>query len=166
MPAETLLSESTVLLFGRLVDDLKLDPKAHASGTGAIAELLKADDARIVRIYSFAYQNEFFNLASPALFVLRGDGSDVDETLANTGLSRLEGTLSEGLKYWAVDREDVTVRLDVMTGRVRRILLDFELTEEGLQDFVRGGSELGLPSNLSGGSRRPRGGRRWRSDDD
>jgi len=165
MPAETLLSESTVLLFGRLVDDLKLDPKAHASGTGAIAELLKANDARIVRIYSFAYQNEFFNLASPALFVVRGDGSDVDETLANSGLSRLEGTLSKGLKYWPVDREDVTVRLDVVTGRVGRILLDYELAEEGLQDFVRGSAGIGAPSNLSTG-RRPRRGRRWRSDDE
>ena len=64
-----------------------------------------------------------------------------------------------------MDRDDVSVRLDVMTGSVDRILLDYELAEEGLQDFVRGGAELGMPANLSGG-RRPRRGRRWRSDDD
>ena len=165
MPNESLLAESTVLLFGREITDNGLVEGAHADSSGAIAELLKADDATIARVYSFAYQNEFFDLASPALFVVRGKGTAVEGNLDSTGLSRIEGTLAAGLSYWPVDRDDVTVRLDVMTGSVARILLDYELAEEGLLDFVRGGSELGLPSNLGGG-RRPRRGRRLRSDDD
>jgi hypothetical protein len=162
---ETLLSESTVFLFGRVIGDLEIVPEPHEGATGAIAALLRDEDAEIARIFSFAYQNEFFDLASPALFVVRGEGTPVDGSVETTGLSMVDGTLTAGLNYWAVDRDDVTVRLDVMTGAVARILLDYELAEEGLQDFVRGGSELGLPSNLSG-NRRPRRGRRWRSDED
>jgi hypothetical protein len=161
---ETLLSDSSVLLFGREVTDLELVKDAHSGSTGAIADLLKADDATIARIYSFSFQNEFFDLASPALFVVRGEGTLVDsETVEQTGLSRLAGDLAEDLRVWVLDRGDVSVRLDVMTGSLDRILLDYELAEEGLQDFVRGGGQVGKPASLSGRSRR-RG--RWRSDDD
>ena len=49
----------------------------------------------------------------------------------------------------------MSVRLDVMTGSFERILLDVELAEEGLQDFVRGGAELGQPSTSAAGEPRP-----------
>jgi hypothetical protein len=164
MPDETLLSESTVLLFGRVIADLDIVAKPHQGGTTAIAELLRDRNAEIARVYGFAYQNEFFDLASPALFVVRGKGTVVDGTLDTTGLARIEGILSKGLSYWPVDREDLTVRLDIMTGPFDRILLDYELAEDGLQDFVRGGGQVGQPAAL-GGRRRGRRGR-WRSEDD
>ena len=90
----------------------------------------------------------------------------VDEDLDRP--DRLAGspaTLNPDLSVWTVDRDDLSVRLDIMTGSFDRILLDYELAEDGLQDFVRGGSELGTavePRRRAA----PRRGRRWRSDDE
>ena len=64
---ETLLSEPKIVLFGRLMDDLALKPGDYKPNHGAVAGLLRSEDARIARIYSFAYQNELVDLASPAL---------------------------------------------------------------------------------------------------
>lgn len=167
MPDETLLSESTVLLFGRQITDITLEKGKHTGGTSALSKLLAAGGSQLARIYSFAYQNEIFDLASPAIFLVQEDGKPVGDafSVGTTGLAHDDGRFASDLLYWAVDRHDLSVRLDVMTGSFGRILLDYELAEDGLQDFVRGGAELGRPAALDGG-RRPRRGRRWRSDDD
>jgi len=163
---ETLLSEPKIVLFGRLMDDLALKPGDYKPNHGAVAGLLRSEDARIARIYSFAYQNELVDLASPALFVVNGEGTSVDGKVETQGLAHVLCGMAEDLRCWSVDRDDVSVRLDVSTGSYRRILLDYELADEGLQDFVRGSAGVGAPANLTGSGRRPRRGRRWRSEDD
>ncbi|HVH03265.1 MAG TPA: hypothetical protein VM891_10030 [Amaricoccus sp.] len=163
---ETLLSESTVLLFGRPITDITLDKGKHG-GKGTLSALLAEPESRLARIYSFAYQNEIIDLASPAIFLVPVEGKPIGDAfrVETTGLAHDDGRFAGDLRYWAVDRHDLSIRLDVMTGSFGRILLDYELAEDGLQDFVRGGAELGKPAALDGG-RRPRRGRRWRSDDD
>ena len=190
---ESLVSDSTIYLFGRPIDDLQLarDPEIYNTGPDApplarrspnhcVVDQLLSKDARIARIYAFSFQNEFFELARPALFVVNGDGDDPlrDEKdpggvwerrqygypLGLTGLSQSGGGLATELRVWAYDRDDFSVRLDIMTGPFGRILLDYELAEDGLQNFVRGGGQLGQPSPLGTRGRGRRG--RWRSDDD
>lgn len=177
---ETLYSEATIHLFGRAMSDLSLRPRgdADAAGDGDAdrVEVRECEDVgpiqgtlgrggrTIARIYAFAFQNEYVELASPALFVLRDNGQPIDDGLDLTGLSRIPEELNEDLTVWRVEREDLTVRLDVMTGSFNRVLLDYELADEGLQGFVRGGGTLGTPTAVnSRARRRPRG---WRSDDD
>jgi hypothetical protein len=163
---ETILSETTIHLFGRAVTDLTLNTEAYANNGGAVANALKAGNPTIARIYAFAFQNEYFDLASPALFIVQGEGAPVDQgSLDLTGYAGSPPTLNPDLRVWVHERNDLSVRLDIMAGSLDRILLDYELAEGGLQDFVRGTAGVGAPSNLSGG-RRPRRGRRWRSDED
>ena len=168
---ETLRSEATIHLFGRAMTDLVLAPVPHDPGpvgallTRASSKAPKQEpQGTIARIYAFAFQNEYVELASPALFVLYGRGSQVgaNPVLDRAGLSRLPDTLNPDLWVWTVERDDTTVRLDVMAGTFNRVLLDYELADTGLQDFARGGSQLGTPTAVSS-RRRPR---RWRSDDD
>jgi hypothetical protein len=197
---ETLVGDSTIYLFGRVMEDLKLQPGADAyriedggqpalrrrSPNHLVVNQLTSPNATIARIYAFSFQNEFFELVRPALFVVNGDGeiplwSDADDPkeprtddrvrrqyaypIGLTGLTQMGGNLATELKVWAYDRDDFSVRLDIMTGSYDRILLEYELAEEGIQGFVRGGGQLGQPAPMGG--RRGRGrGRRWRSDDD
>lgn len=165
MPAETLISEATIYLFGRLMTDIKLVPGAVAAGTPtSAATALAAPNAELARIYAFSFQGEYVSLASPAMFVVNGKGTPVTPAVADTGLAIFPTTLAipKDLLYWPHERDDVTVRLDIMAGTFGRVLLDYELADTGLQDFARGGSQLGTPTAV-GRTRRPRG---WRSNDE
>jgi hypothetical protein len=90
--AETLLSTSNVLLFGRKVEDLQIDhTKEHnpgarkgknsllrdqftpEEGTGASKEKI----ACFARIYGFSYEGTYFDLPRPMLFLVHGAGEKV-----------------------------------------------------------------------------------------
>jgi hypothetical protein len=176
---ETLLSESTVWLFGRVLKDIgfitdsderKKDYEGRSASTQLLRKELAAPDAALARIYAFAFQNELFEMTKPALFLVHGDGRDFKSEeksegglIGIVGLSAMQGLLAADLRGWAYNREDLSLRLDVMSGPLDRILLDFEMGDEGLQKFVRGGNQLGQPTPSGGRhSRRPR----WRADDD
>jgi hypothetical protein len=237
---ETLLSDSTIYLFGRVMTDIQFvgreRPSAAAEARNAqapaeggdeqepseedeewadptmvkdpyrigdgrplrrrhpnrlLADQLMSPDARLARIYAFSFQNEFFELVKPAIFVVNGNGviplrsqndrrnefpddpggprgdereqREYGSPLGLTGLAQIGGNLATELRVWAYDRDDYSLRLDMMTGTFDRILIEHEFAEEGLQGFVRGGASLGTPTGVSSRRRRPRG---WRSDDD
>jgi hypothetical protein len=163
MMSETLLSEATVHLFGRESADLKLDVSEY-DDRSALGRALKKRDPRLARIYAFVFQNEYFDLASPALFVVDGPGEAIEpDRLASTGLAATPPDLSEDLFVWRQERGDLTVRLDIMAGSFDRVLLDYELADSGLESYVRGGKELGMPGPLGARAARRR---RWRSDDE
>ena len=199
---ETLLSDSTIYLFGRVMKDIEFVKNAdrpYRLGGGEpplrrlhpnrlLAQQLTSDDATIARIYAFSFQNEFFELVKPALFVVNGDGEfplrgenpknpedpardspeiwqlrDYGYPTGLTGIAESGGTIATDLRVWAYDRDDYSLRLDIMTGPFDRILIEHEFAEEGLQGFARGGNTLGTPTGVNSRRRRPRG---WRSDDD
>lgn len=84
--AETLLSPSNILLYGRVVDDLNITPSAHGGAshspfivprTGGDRELehrLTAENATIARIYSFSFEGTYYDLPRPVLFLVHGPG--------------------------------------------------------------------------------------------
>lgn len=177
---ESLLTDSTIWLFGRVLEDLTLrnadvSRRAYA-GRSSVRQLLRdelvAEDARIARIYAFSFQNELFDMVAPALFLVNGEGEDLERARESSapvrvlGLNAIEEFLAADLRGWAYDREAMSVRMDVKTGPLNRILLDYELTDEGLQQFApRGGGELGRPAPM-GNRRRGRKSRRWRAEDE
>ncbi len=95
---DTLIGESSVRLFGRLMWDIQLKatternkayesrPRRGAAGPPRLSEnnflieQLRSDDARLARISGFSYQSEFFNLAKPAIFLVHGEGTTVEVT--------------------------------------------------------------------------------------
>jgi hypothetical protein len=84
--AETLLSPSNILLYGRVVDDLRIQDSAQGGPThspfivprtGGDRELehqLTAENAAIARIYSFSFEGTYYDLPRPALFLVHGPG--------------------------------------------------------------------------------------------
>ena len=198
---ETLLNDSTIWLFGRLLEDFGLlteaeqaarrearEKEAAAEGCGEAASLAAdaprperrspnafvkaayaAADREVARIYAFSYNNGFFNLAKPALFLVNGPGVDPGvlppttfrpNTPDATGLAGQAGYFAEEIRVWIYDRADFSVRLDVETGPFERLLLDAEIGSAGLEGFVRGGRDSGTPT--AGPAR----GRRWRPMED
>jgi hypothetical protein len=84
--AETLLSPSNILLYGRVVDDLRIQDSVHggdthspfirprAGGDRDLEHQLTAANATIARIYSFSYEGAYYDLPQPALFLVHGEG--------------------------------------------------------------------------------------------
>lgn len=164
---ETLLAGSTIWLFGRVMTDLELkNAKSSEKKDGPLAGALKRPNARFARIYSFALEGNLVDLAKPAIFLVHGDGDKItDVTLAGIGLAITADDFAPEFRIWQYEREDMTLRLDPTSGTFARLLIQQEMGKESLQDYVRGGAEVGTPSPLGA---RPRGGRgrRWRSDED
>jgi hypothetical protein len=109
------------------------------------------DDARFARIYGFSYEGDYFDLPSPTLFLVHGDGDLVSQD-NNTGtgqpgfpsnLSRAPRDPSVGgmaaadfqfaddIRVWDYDKADYTIRMDVATGMFEQVLLDATLGDGG-----------------------------------
>ena len=199
---DTLVGDSSVRLFGRLMWDIKLQPDRGRAYEGPdpselppledppaqphrksrnnfLIDQLKADDAALARIHAFSYQNELFSLARPAVFVVHGDGIEIefpneptDPTsfllrkvpayAERSGLAGQKGSFATGMKMWLYDRADFTVRLDTESGTFEQVLLEYELGG----GIGSGSMQSGDGDDVPPPPRRRRRYRRWRSGDD
>jgi hypothetical protein len=86
---ETLLSPSNILLFGKVVEDLRIvkpngDDKhspfvAARTGGNRDLEALLSEDAQpfFARIYGFSYEGTYYDMPQPPLFLVHGEGEPV-----------------------------------------------------------------------------------------
>jgi hypothetical protein len=143
---ETLLSPSSIFLFGLVVTDLAIIKTSHYPFTKGklgnndqLGEQLNAEnDPKFARIYGFSYQGTYYDLPSPTVFLVHGDGDDAAEAkLATgkhrarapgepslTGVAAAEFQFADDLRVWSYDRSDYTIRLDIDTGMFEDMLLD------------------------------------------
>jgi hypothetical protein len=160
--SETLLSHSKIWLLGRALADIVINKDAYDappdSVTGSfegeaprlsqnnflVNQLSLAEDPKFARIFGFTYEGTYFDLQRPALFLVHGDGIDVDTPnlimdpnlhfldrspagIGRTGLGTQAGAFAADVKAWAYDRADFTIRMDVDTGTFDTLLLSAEL---------------------------------------
>lgn len=98
--AETLLSPSSILLYGREMRDITFTnvspstihppllsdlPPPRLGGNNFLQQQLQAPGARLARIYAFSYEGNYSDLARPAIFLVHGEGTPA-EKLPNVGL--------------------------------------------------------------------------------
>jgi hypothetical protein len=91
---ETLLSPSTVLLYGREVRDLTFThnapstlqpgplsdlPPPRLGGNNFLQQQLAAPGARLARIYGFSFEGHYCDLAKPAIFLVHGEGTPAEK---------------------------------------------------------------------------------------
>lgn len=164
MSEETLLSQSRIWLFGRILGDIVLSQAAYADippdeAAGNLADTppdrsqnkflrnqLSAPGAGFARIFAFSYEAAFYELGRPAIFLVHGGGIDAEGTAfsltkdqrlysrmpsdtGRTGLSSVIGSFTGGMKAWAYDRADFTVRMDMDGGSFDTLLLSAELSD-------------------------------------
>jgi hypothetical protein len=102
--AETLFAASNLLLYGRVLHDLKYTfthpdtrgafapadpPKRHGRNDFLIDQLrtrtdnegnvLPESEPKLARIYAFSYEGHYYDMPKPAIFVVHGDGADPEE---------------------------------------------------------------------------------------
>jgi len=146
---EILAKASTVLLFGRVVEDVQINATRgsgssakraaksasleHRGASHALADQIAAEGACLARIYAFAYEGDYFELARPTLYLVHGIGDDVLGTIETTGITATPDTFASDVRVWAYDKSDLSVRLDVDTGTLEEILVDTEASSDRLR---------------------------------
>jgi hypothetical protein len=121
--AETLLAASEIQLYGRIVSGLSVDLTGHASlGDNLfVRKQLEAPDAQFARIYAFSYEGQYYVLPKPAIFLVHGDGVAADDV---PGVAAKSWTLVSDVRAWPYDKGDFSIRLDIETGPLDKILLE------------------------------------------
>ena len=155
---ESLLSPSNVLLYGRIITDLKFERPAKGKqvpprlgANNFLEQQLQDPKAKLARIYGFSYEGHYYDLTSPAIFLVHGDGVDpeaprpaeprVSRAPADadlTGVAGRTGSFSEDMKVWSYDKGDFSLRMDIETGPFEEILLEAELVAEEMQGYYSG----------------------------
>lgn len=144
--SETLLSPSSVYLFGLIVADLKIlnvphypFPNGKLGRNDQLGEQLdNAKDPKFARIYGFSYQAMYNDLPTPALFLVHGDGDSAAEAKMGgggknrarapgepslTGVAVADFQFADELRVWAYDRADYTIRMDMESGMLEDVLI-------------------------------------------
>lgn len=145
---ETLLTASSIVLFGRVVEDISISArkgneshnptvagaKVRRSASHLQQQLTRKDSsdgksgkkgeaqARFARIYGFSYEGAYFECAVPVLFLVHGDGMKPSKVKV-PGPDREDKKFYNGLRAWSYDRSDETMRLDIDSGSFEEVLL-------------------------------------------
>jgi hypothetical protein len=122
------------------------DSPIRVSQNDFLLRQLRGPETRLARILGFSFESQYFDMIRPAIFLVHGDGLDPERSnvglrknqdsrmpqeTGRTGLAVQGGSFAAGIKVWAYDRADFTIRLDMDTGTLDSILLDRELNAMG-----------------------------------
>jgi hypothetical protein len=135
---ETLLTPSSIKMYGRLMTSLQLVHNMHPgpSHNNFLEHQINANDATLARIYAFSYEGTIYQLPKPAIFVVHGEGHKLgnwdgsSSTLDQAGVAAREWDFSKvpdpkdpDLLYWEYEKSDFSLRLDSEAGPLEQILL-------------------------------------------
>ena len=166
--AEKLINISGVLLFGRIVEDVAIvstttqitnvvtnlqtpapttpptpvtaaDPDVPRKNVNKLLQNeIESAEAKLARIYGFAYEGHYYDLSKPALFLVHGAGTKLTpaaghKDLATTSLVATSLEFASDVKVWSYDKSDLSIRMDVETGTFDQILLEVELSADRIK---------------------------------
>jgi hypothetical protein len=143
--SEKLLHLSTILIFGRIVEDLKIVAPTDATTPAPVLQkgantLLKNEigtgtdtpPRAFARVYAFSYEGHYYDLSKPVLILVHGSGDSVSVAVEHCGLPSTGRVFPNDIKVWAYDKSDISIRLEPETGTFEQILLDAELRADRL----------------------------------
>jgi hypothetical protein len=154
---ETLLTQSAVKMYGRLLKGVRLEALAPGDTSDLgfnkfLKEQLIADPdtkenpPKLARIYAFSFEGAFYNLPRPAIFLVHGDGKPIQGSgtfddgkgpvLNDSGIPAREFVFETDVKYWEYDKDDLSLRLDSFTGTLDDILIEDSLSASSRSSIV------------------------------
>ncbi|MFK7869472.1 MAG: hypothetical protein AB8B58_09555 [Roseobacter sp.] len=122
---EQLDTSSSIVLFGRIVEDLAV-VKTHQ---GKRSE--DADKSQPARIYGMTYDGDYVEMKTPVLFTVDPDNAYSLDDVPVPGPNPRNKAFYAKLSAWIVERTDTTIRLDVDQGKFEDLL-----TELGGEDLT------------------------------
>ncbi|SDX23954.1 hypothetical protein SAMN05444358_10419 [Ruegeria halocynthiae] len=106
-------------------------------------------DARLARIYGFAYDGTYYEMPEPTIFLVHGHGesatggnlpygfkldsagSDTTQQTARapmnpsvSGVAAADYQIASDIRVWNYDQADYTLRMDIAAGQIEEVLLD------------------------------------------
>jgi hypothetical protein len=153
---ESLVKASMIHLFGRVVEDLQIN---SARGSGAVSKRaaksaaseqpgaghallnqLAAEGSCLARIYAFAFEGGYYELARASLLLVHGEGAPIGDpaTVERIGSAATSRTFASDIHVWAYEKTDISLRLDVETGSLEQILLEAEVDASKLKMHFAG----------------------------
>jgi hypothetical protein len=161
---ETLLTQSAVKMYGRVLKGVKLLPleAGDASNLGFNKFLrqqfngnFNPDDQRgqnvprLARIYAFSFEGAFYNLPRPAIFLVHGNGKPIQGSgtydapgrnglavLDDSGIPARDFVFETDVRYWEYDKDDISLRLDSFSGTLDDILIEAALSSTSRSGLV------------------------------
>ena len=127
---EPLLAASGVRLFGVEVRGSRSTSMRPPWNKGALPNRLNAapGDPKLVRVYGFSFEGQYYDLARPTIYLVFGEGArdPCRQTLAAQGSppTRLSWSATS---VWTLDQSDFSLRLDIDVGPIERILVEMEI---------------------------------------
>ena len=117
------------------------------------------EGACLARIYGFSYEGTYYELPTPALFLVHGEGTNAaefggeenqpDDLAARapnnpslSGVAAADFQFANDIRVWAYDKGDYSIRMDVMSGQLEEILLNifFEVDLPAIRGAMVGGA--------------------------
>jgi hypothetical protein len=150
---ETLLTPSSIKLFGRVVKSLEYKNDTAGGGLGDNKFLQRQLEAngenppKLARIYAFSFEGSFYSLPRPPIFLVHGNGTPVGNwshpsTPDQSGVAGMEWQFSgnwdprspnnsapgpHDLYSWEYEKGDFSLRMDLEAGPFEQILLEMAL---------------------------------------
>ena len=128
---EDVLDPSRVRLFGVPFVSLKLVPeeiRRYRYSNKLLQQKMLQADTMLARIYGFSYEGQYHKLAKPLVFVVHGPGRSRLEnrpaSVTNWGMENKDFQFADDVRVWEMDKEDLTLRIDIVSGFLSDILLD------------------------------------------
>jgi len=118
---ETLSTHSHVVLFGKLVEDLEVKEEDKEEKKSRTRSDSKARG--FARIYGYSFSGAYYEMASPVLFLVHGNGNHVKNADGPGPWLKDEDPFYETLKIWTYDQSEQTMRLDMAAGTFEQVLL-------------------------------------------
>ncbi len=106
----------------------------RAKGRNQLLRSQYSPDAKLARIYGFAYEGTYYELPEPVIFLVHGPGETAaadsgamarsPKSPSESGVASADYQVADDIMYWPYDKADYTVRMDVMSGQFEQVLLD------------------------------------------
>jgi hypothetical protein len=159
--SETLLTQSAVKMFGRLLKGVSLTPPLAPGDVSDLGfnkflrqQLMgppggnreKENNPGLARIYAFSFEGAFYNLPRPAIFLVHGPGKNIQGSgtfddgkgpvLNDSGIPTRDFVFETDVRYWEYDKDDLSLRLDSFSGTLDDILIEDSLSPSSRSSIV------------------------------
>lgn len=124
-----LKEHSRILLYGRKAEDFAIADAGAASGNTTGEGTAQGADRTLASIYGFEFEGHYYDLPKPAILMVSGSAQSPSDARA---VVKPDPELANDVQVWSLDKDDMSVRLDVTTGPLEDILLEQAVNDTGM----------------------------------